>query len=152
MKKLLFLILLALINCMEKNQTISAPQKNPNIQRKEKITAIEINTAGGQLGYISHFVISKDLVLFQTDMTTAENKKTESKAGIEPKELEKLFKAVDLEDFKRATQGQSRQPVDGVDQTIIITIDKKVISKMNAYENKTWNKILELRSKYVDQE
>lgn len=152
MKKLLLLSFLAFINCMEKKQTATSPLESTQNEQKEKITAIEINSAGGQLGYVSHFVITKDSVLFQTDMTTSKNKKTESKKGIENNASEKFFTELDLKDFKSAVEGESRQPVDGVDQTITIKTDGQVLSKMNAYENKTWNKILELQSKYVDQE
>ena len=85
-------------------------------------------------------------------MTASENKKIESKKAIPPTEAEEIFQNIDIEDFKNAVEGKSVQPVDGVDQTIILKLEGKDISKRNAHDNKTWNKILQLRSKYVDQE
>lgn len=152
MNKLLLLSFLLLINCGEKEPTATSPKEKPESVQKENIKSIEINSAGGQLGYVSHFIISKDSVIFQSDMTASENKKIESKRTIAPVEAEKIFKEIDIEDFKNATEGKSVQPVDGVDQTIILKLAGKDISKMNAHDNHTWKKILELQSKYIDQE
>lgn len=85
-------------------------------------------------------------------MTASENKKIESTKTIASGEAEEIFQNIDIEDFKNAVEGKSVQPVDGVDQIIILKLDGKDISKRNAHDNKTWNKILQLRSKYVDQE
>lgn len=152
MNKFLLLSFLLLISCGEKKQTATSPIENPESEQKENIKSIEINSAGGQLGYVSHFIISKDSVIFQSDMMAAPNKKIELKKAIEYAEAEKIFKNIDIEDFKKAIENESRQPVDGVDQTIILKLDGKEISKRNADDNKTWLKILQVRSKYVDQE
>lgn len=152
MYKLLLLCFLLLINCGQKKPTATSPTEHPETVQKEKIKSIEINSAGGQLGYVSHFIISEDSVIFQSDMTASENKKIESKKGITSGEAAEIFQNIDIEDFKNAVEGKSVQPVDGVDQTIILKLDGKDISKRNAHDNKTWNKILQLRSKYVDQE
>ena len=152
MNKLLLLSFLLLINCGEKKPTATSPKgKSENVQ-KEHIKLIEINSAGGQLGYVSHFIISKDSVIFQSDMTASENKKILAKKAIAPAELEEIFQNIDIEDFKKAIEKESKQPVDGVDQTIILNLDGKKISKRNAHDNKTWLEILQLQSKYVDQE
>lgn len=140
------------MNCGEKKLTEPSPQEKSENVQKEHIKSIEINSAGGQLGYVSHFIISKDSVIFQSDMTASENKKIESKKAIVTSEVEKIFNNIDIEDFKKAIEKESKQPVDGVDQTIILNLDGKEISKMNAHDNKTWLEILQLRSKYVDQE
>ena len=152
MNKLFLLSFLLLINCGEKKPTATSPKEKPESLQKENIKSIEINSAGGQLGYVSHFKISKDSIIFQSDMTAIANKKTESKKGIENAESEKIFKNIDIEDFKKAIETESKLPVDGVDQTIILKTGEDEISKMNAYDNKTWNKILELQSKYINQE
>ena len=152
MNKLLLVSFLLLISCGEKKPTTTSPKENSENVHKENIKSIEINSAGGQLGYVSHFIISKDSVIFQSDMTASENKKIESKKAIATAESEKIFNNIDIEDFKKAIEKESKQPVDGVDQTIILNLDGKKISKRNAHDNKTWNKILEFQSKYVDQE
>lgn len=152
MNKLLLASFLVLINCGEKKLTATAPKENPESVQKENINSIEINSAGGQLGHVSHFIISKDSVIFQSDMTASENKKIESKKAIASGESEKIFNNIDIEDFKKAIEKESKQPVDGVDQTIILNLNGKEISKRNAHDNKTWLKILQLQSKYVDQE
>ena len=151
MNKVLLVSFLLLINCGEKKPTATSPKENSESVEKENIKSVEINSAGGQLGYVSHFIISKDSVIFQSDMTASENKKIESKKAIPTAESEKIFNNIDIEDFKKAIEKESKQPVDGVDQTIILNLDGKEISKMNAHDNKTWNKILQLQSKYVDQ-
>ena len=56
-----------------------------------------------------------------------------------------------MKDFNHAVEGQSKQPFDGIDEVIIVQTEKKEYSKRNAYDNKTWMKILQLESKYVDQ-
>lgn len=152
MNKLLLLSFFLLINCDEKKQTANSPKENPERVQTDNIKSIEINSAGGQLGYVSHFKISKDSIIFQSDLTAIANKKTESKKGIENAESEKIFKNIDIEYFKKAVENQSQLPVDGVDQTIILKTGEDEISKMNAFDNKTWNKILELQSKYINQE
>ena len=152
MNKVLLVSFLLLINCGEKKLTEPSPQEKSESVEKETIKSIEINSAGGQLGYVSHFIISKDSVIFQSDMTASENKKIESKKAIVSSEVEKIFNNIDIEDFKKAIEKESKQPVDGVDQTIILNLDGKEISKMNAHDNKTWLEILQLQSKYVDQE
>ena len=150
MNKLLLASFLVLINCGEKNSTATSQRGKPEKVQKEIIKSIEINSAGGQLGYVSHFIISKDSVIFQSDMTASENKKIESKKAIATAESEKIFNNIDIEDFKKAIEKESKQPVDGLDQTIILNLDGKDISKRNATDNKTWLEILQLRSKYVD--
>ncbi|KEY20175.1 hypothetical protein [Kaistella antarctica] len=152
MNKLLLVSFLLLNSCGEKNSTATSPKENPESVQKENIKSIEINSAGGQLGYVSHFIISKDSVIFQSDMMASENKKIESKKAIPNAESEKIFNYIDIENFKKAIEKESKQPVDGVDQTIILNLDGKDISKRNAYDNKTWNKILQLQSKYVNHE
>ena len=152
MNKVLLVSFLLLLNCGEKNSTTTSQRGKPEKVQKENIKSIEINSAGGQLGYVSHFIISKDSVIFESDMTASENKKIESKKAIATAESEKIFNNIDIEDFKKAIEKESKQPVDGVDQTIILNLDGKEISKMNAHDNKTWLEILQLRSKYVDQE
>ena len=152
MNKLILLPFLLLISCGEKNSTATSPKEQSENVEKENIKSIEIKSAGGQLGYVSHFIISKDSAIFQSDMTASENKKIESKKAIATAESEKIFNNIDIEDFKKAIEKESKQPVDGVDQTIILNLDGKEISKMNAHDNKTWLEILQLQSKYVDQE
>ena len=152
MNKLLLASFLVLINCGEKKPTATFPKENPESTQTNIIKSIEINSAGGQLGYVSHFIISKDSVIFQSDMTASENKKIESKKAIATAESEIMFNNIDIDDFKKAIEKESKQPVDGVDQTIILNLDGKEISKMNAHDNKTWLEILQLQSKYVDQE
>lgn len=152
MNKLLLLSFLLLINCGEKNLTATSPKENPESVQKENIKSIEIKSAGGQLGYVSHFILSNDSVVFQSDMTAVKNKKTESKNKTEDSESEKIFQNIDIEDFKKAVENESKLPVDGVNQTIILKTGEVEISKMNAFDNKTWNKILELQSKYINQE
>ena len=152
MNKLLFVSFLLLINCGEKKPTATSPKENPEQVQKETIKSIEINSAGGQLGYVSHFIISKDSVIFQSDMTASENKKIELRKPIENTDAEKVFSDINIDDFENALEGKSVQPVDGVDNTIILRTDEKEISKRNAHDNKTWMKIMQLKSKYVDQE
>ena len=53
---------------------------------------------------------------------------------------------------KKPTANSPKLPVDGVDETIILKTGEDEISKMNAFDNKTWNKILELQSKHINQE
>ena len=152
MNKLLLLSFLLLINCGEKKPVEPSLKENPESVNNENIISLEINSAGGQLGYVSHFKISKDSFIFQSDMTAIEDKKTESKHKIADSESEEIFQNIDIDDFKNAVENESKLPVDGVDQTIILKTGEDEISKMNAYDNKTWNKILELQSKYINQE
>lgn len=77
--KLLLVTFLLLINCGEKKPTVTSPKEKPESVQKENIKSIEINSAGGQLGYVSHFIISKDSVIFQSDMTASANKKLSQK-------------------------------------------------------------------------
>ena len=151
MNKILFLSILLLISCTEKKQSRTSPKKNIESEQKETILSIEINSAGGQLGYVSTFRMTRDSIIFSSDMTAAPNKKTELRKPLKKGEAEKIFEDFDLNDFNRAVEGQSKQPFDGLDDVITIQTQKKEYAKRNAYDNKTWMKILQLESKYVDQ-
>ena len=151
MNKILFLSILLLINCSEKKQSTTSPKENIESEQKETIQSIEINSAGGQLGYVSTFRMTRDSIIFNSDMTAAPNKKTAFRKPLKKGEAEKIFEDLDLKDFNRAVEGQSKQPFDGIDEDIIVKTAEQDYSKRNAYDNKTWMKILKLRSKYVDQ-
>lgn len=151
MNKILLLSILLLISCSEKKQSRTSPEENIESEQKETIQSIEINSAGGQLGYVSTFRMTKDSIIFNSDMTAAPDKKTAFRNPLKKGESEKIFEDLDLKDFDRAVEGQSKQPFDGIDEVIIVQTEKKEYSKRNAYDNKTWMKILKLESKYVDQ-
>lgn len=151
MNKILFLSILLLISCSEKKQSTTSPEENIESEQKETIQSIEINNAGGQLGYVSTFRMIRDSIIFNSDMTAAPNKKTELRKPLKKGEAEKVFENFDLKDFNHAVEGQSKQPFDGIDEVITIQTEKKNYAKRNAYDNKTWMKILQLESKYVDQ-
>lgn len=151
MNKILLLSVLLLISCTEKKQSTTSPKENIESEQKETIKSIEINNAGGQLGYVSTFRMTGDSIIFNSDMTAAPNKKTALRKPLKKGEAEKIFEDLDLKDFNRAVEGQSKQPFDGIDNVITIQTQKKEHSKRNAPDNKTWMKILELKSKYVDQ-
>ena len=151
MNKILLLSILLLINCSEKKQSTTSPKENIESEQKETIQSIEINSAGGQLGYVSTFRMTRDSVIFNSDMTAASNKKTELRKPLKKGEAEKVFENFDLKDFNHAVEGQSKQPFDGIDEVITIQTEKKDYSKRNADDNKTWMKIQRLKSKYIDQ-
>lgn len=151
MNKILFLSILLLISCSEKKQSRTSPKENIESEQKETIQSIEINSAGGQLGYVSTFRMTRDSIIFNSDMTAAPNKKTELRKPLKKGEAEKIFEDLDLNDFNRADEGQSKQPFDGLDEVITIQTEKQEYSKRNAYDNKTWTKIQILQSKYISQ-
>lgn len=151
MNKILFLSILLLISCTEKKQSTTSPKENIESEQKETIQSIEINNAGGQLGYVSTFRMIRDSIIFNSDMTAAPNKKTALRKPLKKGEAEKIFEDLDLKDFNHAVEGQSKQPFDGIDNVITIQTQKKDYSKRNAPDNKTWMNILQLESKYVDQ-
>ena len=151
MNKILLLSILLLISCSEKKQSRISPKENIASEQKETILSIEINSAGGELGYVSTFRMTRDSIIFNSDMTAAPNKKTELRKPLKKGEAENFFSDLDLKDFNRAVEGQSKQPFDGIDEDIIVKTAEQDYSKRNAYDNKTWMKILKLRSKYVDQ-
>ena len=151
MNKILLLSILLLINCSEKKQSRTSPEENIESEQKETILSIEINSAGGELGYVSTFKMTRDSIIFNSDMTAAPNKKTELRKPLKKGEAEKIFEDLDVKDFNHAVEGQSKQPFDGIDEDIIVKTAEQDYSKCNAYDNKTWMKILKLRSKYIDQ-
>lgn len=63
MNKILLLSILLLINCSEKKQSRNSPKENIASEQKETIQSIEINSAGGQLGYVSTFRMTKDSII-----------------------------------------------------------------------------------------
>ena len=151
MNKILLVSILLLISCSEKKQSRTSPEENIESEQKETIQSIEINSAGGQLGYVPTFRMTKDSIIFNSDMTAAPNKKTELRKPLKKGEAEKVFENFDLKDFNHAVEGQSKQPFDGIDEVITIQTEKKDYSKRNADDNKTWMKIQRLKSKYIDQ-
>lgn len=151
MNKILFLSILLLISCTERKQSTTSPKENIESEQKETIQSIEINNAGGQLGYVSTFRMIRDSIIFNSDMTAAPNKKTALRKPLKKGEAEKIFEDLELKDFNRAVEDQSKQPFDGLDEVITIQTEKKDYSKRNAYDNKTWMKIQRLKSKYIDQ-
>ncbi len=102
MNKILLLSILLLINCSEKKQSRTSPEENIASEHKETIQSIEINSAGGQLGYVSKFRMTRDSVIFNSDMTAAPNKKTELRKSLKKGEAEKIFEDLDVKDFNHA--------------------------------------------------
>ncbi len=94
MSKILFLSILLLISCTEKKQSTTSPKENIESEQKETIQSIEINNAGGQLGYVSTFRMIRDSIIFNSDMTAAPNKKTALRKPLKKGEAEKILKTL----------------------------------------------------------
>ena len=67
---------------------------------------------------------------------------------INENDRQNLFKAIGIQDFKKAVNGESQLAFDGIDTKITIKTNKEEITKMNAFTNKTWKIIFDSTAKY----
>ncbi len=130
-----FLLLLA--GCSSETPAVSGPASQK--QTPETIQKIEVMRAGGDMGYSAILVLTKDSVLFRSDVVVDSTLQQSFGRQMVPAQWQQLTANVDLADFESAQDGHSEQPADGVDTEIIVTTNKRALSKRNAYENKTWD-------------
>ncbi len=130
---------------IDKDRTKSSEPINTET---ETIERIEIARGGGMQGFSSLGVFTKDSVAinFSLTMDSLKNyayKKENTDAG-----WQNLIKEIDLQDFKKAVEGESQLAFDGIDTRIKIITNKEEILKMNAPANKTWKYILDSTEDY----
>ncbi len=115
--------------------------ETPPVSQKgvpETIQKIEVVRAGGDMGYAAILVLTKDSVLFRSDVVVDSTLQQSFDRQMNAAQWQQLTSNADLADFESAQDGHSEQPADGVDTHIILTTNKRALSKRNAYENKTW--------------
>lgn len=139
------LILLSCNSQNEKNSTITSDAAN---NESEQIERLEVISSGGMQGSYSSSILTKDsvYVTFSLAMDSLKNysyQKENNETG-----WQSLINEIDIQDFKKAVNGESRLAFDGIDTKITIKTNKEEISRMNANTNKTWKTILDSTAKY----
>lgn len=122
------------------------------VSESEHIAAIEVRREGGDMGYASWMRITRDSAWYWSNtVMTPENDDSFSRANT-PEAWHELAGELNLEGFRAAMEGESVQPVDGVDTEIAILTNKDTITKRNAYENPEWNHVLRHTQILVDKQ
>ncbi len=143
---LLFCAIFASCNTrIDKDNTKSLGKIKPET---ETIERIEIISAGGMQGFSSLGVFTKDSVAINFSLTMDLLKNYAYKKENTDAAWQNLIKGIDLQDFKKAVDGESNLAFDGIDTRIKIITNKENISKMNAATNKSWKFILDTTTKY----
>lgn len=144
MKIILYLSVLSILMNSCNNHTQSTPRQLSH----EEIEAVTIHTFGGMLGHTSILNITKDSVLFKRN--TATNPESDSSyCHRNTKEnWADLTSKINLGDFAAAKDERSHQPYDGLDTEITVKTNRREISRTNANQNKTWQRLAEINSPY----
>lgn len=130
---------------IDKDNTKSSGNIKPET---ENIERIEIISAGGMQGFSSLGVFTKDSVAINFSLTMDSLKNYAYKKENTDTAWQNLIKGIDLQDFKKAVDGESKLAFDGIDTRIKIITNKEQISKMNAATNKSWKFILDKTANY----
>lgn len=148
-------ILLLIVLCCSNGCNEQSGQSKGNVHLVQnagmdihEIKSIEIVSAGGELGYTSRLFVSADSIYYSVQVAVDSTKNAAHSMKNTPEDWLAVVKGIDLPDFRKAVDGASRQPVDGIDTRISITTKAGNITRMNAEENKTWSYILEQVKKY----
>lgn len=139
MKNLLLLPLLLLLSC---GGMSSPPQPGPVDAERTYITAIEVRSYGGQMGFASCLRLTADSISFirTTEMAPEQNDSFRRRAN--PASWQALIGDLDLEGVRKAAEGESKQPTDGIDTEIMVLTNRDTISRRNAYQSLEWQKLL----------
>lgn len=152
MKKIFFLVALLLLGSCAADTPPAAPPDMPQRLQTARILAVEVTNSGGMQGHYSHFRYTPDSVLFVRLVSAAPENDDSFRRANTPEAWQELAGALNLEGFRAAVEGESVQPVDGVDTEIAILTNKDTITKRNAYENPEWNHVLQHTQILVDKQ
>lgn len=144
MNLLMILSVFTFISCKQDKRNT---EKN-NIVDILEIQSVKVVSAGGELGFSSSTVISKDSIHNSRTMAANEANNMEYRKKLKPEDWKNLVDNIDVKMFGAAKEGHSVQPVDGIDTKIIITTSAGDISKMNAHNDPEWEKILDIIEQY----
>lgn len=131
----LFLLVYCKENKSSKDQTA--------VVSPEQIQSVKVMSAGGELGFSSSTSINKDSIHYSRTVAANEADNLVYSKKMKSGDWKNLIDKVDMKLFGAAKEEQSVQPVDGIDRKIIVTTNAGEISKMNAYNDPAWKKILD---------
>lgn len=138
MKNLLFFSSLLLLGCGEKSSPAASPPKPEATQ----ILAVEVKSAGGQLGYTSQLRLTADSTFYTRTIMMEASQNDAFRRPTDPALWQSLTGDLNVDRFRNAASGESVQPVDGIDTEISILTNRDTISRLNAHESPEWQKIL----------
>ena len=151
MQKKIILFSMLIMSCNTttiKNNTIEGDDPN---NKTEKIEQVEITTAGGMQGGYAYCKINKDSIVVRYSISMDSTKNYSINQANNMGDWETFTSKINPGDFKKATEGESRLPVDGADTEIKIKTNKGEISKVNADSNNTFLYIRDFSGRYFKQ-
>lgn len=145
---LLSLLIMSCNTTIPKNNTTDADDAN---HKTEKIEQVEITTAGGMQGGYAYCKINKDSVVVRYSVSMDSIKNYSINQANDMANWENFISKINPDDFKNATDGASRLPVDGADTEIKLKTNKGQTTKVNADSNKTFLYIRDFSGRFFKQ-
>ncbi|WP_300673320.1 hypothetical protein [Soonwooa sp.] len=111
--------------------------------QKTNIKSISVSTYGGDRGYSRSVKITKDSIFSDTSIAVDSTENSSSKKLNTQYKLQDLVSDAQLDELNIIKNGESRQPVDGTDTSLIIETDKKTLTITNGESSGLWRKIVD---------
>lgn len=123
-------VLLAFFSCSKNEKPKTIPSKNG----PEEITYIGMSNVGGQLGNYNIIKITEDSIHIEKGNSNPKNHK-EIHRSILPKDWKMLTSSFIIKDLAHIKSSESKQPIDGIDETFQIKTSKKSHVYVNTYND-----------------
>lgn len=128
------LIALAIVSCSHKTE------EQKIIKTENPVKSVSIASFGGQLGYSTSMKITKDSLYYDLNVAVDSTKRKHIQKPNTSYKLEDLINPDHIVSFSKVKNGESRQPVDGIDTEITIETDKNRYAVINGWDDKVWQK------------
>lgn len=151
MTKISFFFLLFIAGCNTVPKEPKLNTINDSKSQTDKIIQVEVTTAGGMQGVIAYCKMTQDSVITDYTLHMDSSKNYSIKKVNNDKDWADLTGKINLKEFKKAVDGISMLPVDGVDTEIKIKTNDEELVRVNADKDATWLYIREYINKYFKQ-
>ncbi len=121
-------------SCSEKIEHKFTPEENDLI-------SITISTYGGAMGYNESFTMRTDSLLYNLHIQMDSTKNRRGNVRNVGYSLDDIVTQNQVEEFSKIKGSESRQPVDGTDNSITVETATKKYNIVNGEKNVLWSKI-----------
>ncbi len=120
--------------CSEKIDPKFTPEEND-------LKSITISTYGGAMGYNESFTMRTDSLLYNLHIQMDSTKNRRGNVRNVGYSLDDIVTKNQVEEFSKIKGSESRQPVDGTDNSITVETATKKYTIVNGEKNVLWSKI-----------
>ena len=120
--------------CSEKIDHKFTPKEND-------LKSITVSTYGGAMGYNESFTMRTDSLLYNLHIQMDSTKNRRGNVRNVGYKLDGILKQNQVEEFSKIKGSESRQPVDGTDNSITVETATKRYTIVNGEKNVLWSSI-----------